>query len=194
MHYNEVAGLRNSFPKYNHNLVSIAPYGPIWFEWSFDDAKDKVWEEAVQLEMVILCGLIVNGWMELEQHKPSPIDALRDRLSSTSMSIGPGSSQSVSLQVSRQVSPDDKGKKPATEDSRSLVPDFKRTLNEIYVTPARRAANKPGRHVSFSDSKASAIPNLDTPTRPFARGGLRGGFGHRNTMSLSLPSTQPLDE
>lgn len=192
MNYSEVSGLRNSFPKYNQGLLSIAPYGPIWFEWSFDEAKERIWEEAVQLEMVILCGLAMSGWVALEQQpKPIPIDALRDRFSSTSLSIEPGSSHSVSPQASRHIPPEDKGKKPATEQS--LVPEVKRTLNEIYVTPARRAT-KSGRHVSFSDSKADAIPDPDTPTHPFRRGGLRGGFGHRNTMSLCLPSSQALDE
>lgn len=186
----EFPALPNSFPQDNHGLIS--PYGPIWFEWPVHLAKSTLWKDAVQQEMVILCNMVLGGWAKVNNEFRLQSEALEElgrRMSAVTMSNETASS--------RNISPQDTTKSRATEDtSRSLIPGFRHNPNAPYVTPICRPTNKAGRHVSFSDVRAFNHNDLTstTPTRPPRRGGFRGGFGHRNTLSLNLPTSQLLEE
>lgn len=186
----ELPGLPNSYSKDNITLNS--PYGPIWFEWPVHLAKSKAWDDAVQHEMVLLCGLVISGWIQVNNEPRLPSDALEDlgrRLSAVTMS---------NETSSENVSPCDTSQSRVTDDtSKSALQPVRRFSNASYSTPIRYPSTKSGRHVSFSDSKTvnhSDIPFTTSPINPYRRGGLRGTLGHRSALSWSIPGTKPLDQ
>jgi hypothetical protein len=177
----EIPGLPNSFPQDNHNLNS--PYGPIWFEWPQHLAKGKIWEHAVQHEMVILCNLVLSGWMKVDQQREShPLEALRTRLSAASMGHEPALSETFSPRSTRQ----NRGE----EASQSIAPQANRSLADIFATPSRRAGDPQRRRfVSFSGAPNPIAEDDGSPgilPRPSTRGGRGGVFGHRNTRSSPI--------
>lgn len=179
-------GLPNSFPQ--NNLELSSPYGPIWFEWPQHLAKGKIWEDAVQHEMVVLCNLVLSGWMKVDQQRESnPLEALRRKLSVVSMGHEPA--------MSENLSPRDTWKYRGEEAS-EMIPQFNRSMAEIYATPSRRVGDPPRRRfVSFSGGPNPIAEENGSPVLPAhssIRGGRGGAFGHRNTRSspIRLPSTQ----
>ena len=182
-------GLPNSFPQ--NNLALNSPYGPIWFEWPQHLAKGKIWEDAVQHEMIILCNLVLSGWTKVDQQRQSnPLEALRRRLSVVSMGH--------ELPVDASPAPRNIWKDNVQDASPSVMRQVNRSMAEIYATPSRRALEPPRRRfVSFSGSGPDPIAEESgSPVLPahLATRGARGAaFGHRNTRSspIRLPSTQP---
>ncbi|OJJ43106.1 hypothetical protein ASPZODRAFT_75128 [Penicilliopsis zonata CBS 506.65] len=83
------AELPNSFPP-TINLQS--PYGRIWYEWSLEVSKYKSWESAVQREMVILCNLVLAGWIQAQRERNPALangdDEALGAISSTTASAG----------------------------------------------------------------------------------------------------------
>lgn len=108
--------LPNKFPSDVRGLDSV--YGKIWFEWPLESSKNKIWEDAVQHEMVLLCNLVLAGWATDESalddqrsedddnnsqavvsmsSKPGPTVCGRSR---SSMSNGSSSASDVTVSIS----------------------------------------------------------------------------------------------
>lgn len=166
-HEFETMGLSNTFPKDVPALRS--PFGQIWFEWP-QSASQISWETAVHHEMVILCTLVFNGWMNDDMN-----NVFNDRrvYGESSLSLAPGNGRMLRL------SPSD------TERSQVL------SHSDAHVSHFRRASESVGIGGVVGSGKARNTWNHRLLLYP--PGGHRRG--HRNTQSspmcLPSPTTNP---
>lgn len=175
----ENPGLPNSFPHDGFELDS--PYGSIWFEWPQHIVKNQIWEDAVQQEMVILCNLVMSGWINVNDRAGTPKDLadLHKRLAVVSVDEEAVNSTDVSPPKNRVVE-----EKPVWQD--------KYTWTEIYATPSRRASESiphSRSRGSFSGSGSAGGSGTGTHSVPFNTPSNKGSVGgvslghHRNTLS-----------
>ena len=173
----ENPGLPNSFPHDNFELES--PYGPIWFEWPLHIAKNQIWEDAVQQEMVILCNLVMSGWKNVSDRASTPknIGDLHKRLAVVTLDEEAVNSTEASPHKNRVVE-----EKPAWQD--------KHTWTEMYSTPSRRASESiPQSRFRGSFSGPGSGRGSGTHSVPFNTPSTKGSVGgvslghHRNTLS-----------
>ncbi|KAH8431598.1 uncharacterized protein LDX57_009256 [Aspergillus melleus] len=165
----EVPGLPNNFPFANVDLYSQAPYGPIWFEWEAETAKDMPWEDAVRQEMIILCNLVLSGWVAREKEQVFASKAEQ-----------PSSLDNRAAQMYESLHSTSTSQSSALTDSTSRV--------DVFVTPTRRASMAANNDSPFANS---ASWNQRFLLNPSAKA--RGGFqGHRITQSTPtcLPSSE----
>ncbi|KAA8643444.1 hypothetical protein EYZ11_008422 [Aspergillus tanneri] len=164
----DVPGLPNNFPTENVELYS--PYGPIWFEWETTVAKDMIWDDAVQHEMIILCNLVLSGWINSDRES---------KVSGSSTECSPSDS---AAQSNLALSSTDSGKSRAFTDSATKI--------ETFVTHARRASMAVTSSGPFGTSNESTwnqrlllYPSAKARSRP---------YGHRITQSspTCFPSSE----
>lgn len=166
-HEFETMGLSNTFPKDVPALRS--PFGQIWFEWP-QSASQISWETAVHHEMVILCTLVFNGWINDDMN-----NVFNDRrvYGDSSLSLAPGNGRMLRL------SPSD------TEKNQVL------SHSDVHATHFRRASESVGMGSVASSGKTGNTWNHRLLLYP--PGGNRRG--HRNTQSspmcLPSPTTNP---
>ena len=174
-------GLPNSFPTENFHIES--PYGPIWFEWPDEVAKNLIWEEAVYSEMMNLCNLIMSGCLRKET-EATTFKLGHLSLGSTSTTATTNSLLNTNSNTTRSPPTTDK-----TQFSEGGSPSKASGGGTIYATPHSRRANHLhgasyagvfGRSSDYDEVFGTFDWTQRLSVRPYAD---RAKFGHRNTLS-----------
>lgn len=173
-------GLPNSFPTTtDFNIKS--PYGPNWFEWPDEVAKNLTWEDAVYSEMMNLCNLIMSGCMRNERE----VTTFRLGHLSLGSTATTATSSSLLNNNNTTVSPPTTDKTQISEGSPSKAPS-----RTIYATPHyHRAKHLHGascagvftKDSDYDDIFGNFDWNQRLPARSYAD--TRARFGHRNALS-----------